>query len=142
MRMRASVTKLRITCVGMGRPCGLMDKALVFGTTDCRFESCQGHAQHKEVSLAGLHKAAQGRGPWPQALFAAISAIAREGTCMPGLPVQSLHDQEAQDGVSAHNTKLRITCVGSRRPCGLMDKALVFGTKDYRFESCQGHGVV
>ena len=24
------------------RPCGLMDKALVFGTQDCRFESCQG----------------------------------------------------------------------------------------------------
>ena len=23
-------------------PCGLMDKALVFGTKDCRFESCQG----------------------------------------------------------------------------------------------------
>ena len=28
----------------------------------------------------------------------------------------------------------------SWRPCGLMDKALVFGTKDCRFESCQGHG--
>ena len=26
-------------------PCGLMDKALVFGTKDCRLESCQGHAQ-------------------------------------------------------------------------------------------------
>ena len=26
------------------RPCGLMDKALVFGTKDCRFESCQGHS--------------------------------------------------------------------------------------------------
>ena len=26
------------------RPCGLMDKALFFGTKDCRFESCQGHA--------------------------------------------------------------------------------------------------
>ena len=25
------------------RPCGLMDKALVFGTKDCKFESCQGH---------------------------------------------------------------------------------------------------
>ena len=25
------------------RPCGLMDKALVFGAKDCRFESCQGH---------------------------------------------------------------------------------------------------
>ena len=24
-------------------PCGLMDKALVFGTKDCRFESGQGH---------------------------------------------------------------------------------------------------
>ena len=24
-------------------PCGLMDKALVFGTKDCRLESCQGH---------------------------------------------------------------------------------------------------
>ena len=24
-------------------PCGLMDKALVFGTKDCRFESCRGH---------------------------------------------------------------------------------------------------
>ena len=29
--------------VSMQRPCGLMDKALVFGTKDCRFESCQGH---------------------------------------------------------------------------------------------------
>ena len=30
-------------------PCGLMDKALLFGSKDCRFESCQGHsdgAQH------------------------------------------------------------------------------------------------
>ncbi len=26
-----------------------------------------------------------------------------------------------------------------RRPCGLMDKALVFGTKDCWFESCQAH---
>ena len=27
----------------LARPCGLMDKALVFGTKDCRFDSCQGH---------------------------------------------------------------------------------------------------
>ena len=27
------------------RPCGLMDKALVFGTKDCRFEFCQGHTR-------------------------------------------------------------------------------------------------
>ena len=27
-------------------PCGLMDKALVFGTKDCRLESCQGHFDH------------------------------------------------------------------------------------------------
>ena len=30
-------------CALYQRPCGLMDKALVFGTKDCRFESCQGH---------------------------------------------------------------------------------------------------
>ena len=34
--------KLGYTRAYMG-PCGLMDKALVFGTKDCRFESCQGH---------------------------------------------------------------------------------------------------
>ena len=35
-----------ITCMvalKASRPCGLMDKALVLGTKDCRFESCQGH---------------------------------------------------------------------------------------------------
>ena len=36
-------------------PCGLMDKALVFGTKDCRFESCQGHCMfclfHRVVRL-------------------------------------------------------------------------------------------
>ena len=39
------------------RPCGLMDKALVFGTKDCRFESCQGHARFKKK-----HKAQPARG--------------------------------------------------------------------------------
>ena len=34
-----------LTCVDKLRhwPCGLMDKALLFGSKDCRFESCQGH---------------------------------------------------------------------------------------------------
>ena len=32
-------------------PCGLMDKALVFGTKDCRFESCQGQLFPKIPSL-------------------------------------------------------------------------------------------
>ena len=35
------------------RPCGLMDKALVFGTKDCRFESCQGQLFQKILSLLG-----------------------------------------------------------------------------------------
>ena len=35
-------------------PCGLMDKALVFGTKDCRFESCQGHP----LCLAGRNPVA------------------------------------------------------------------------------------
>ena len=32
---------------GNKRLCGLMDKALVFGTKYCRLESCQGHAARK-----------------------------------------------------------------------------------------------
>ena len=36
------------------RPCGLMDKALVFGTKDCRFESCQGHGSATTDGLAHM----------------------------------------------------------------------------------------
>ena len=79
-------------------PCGLMDKALVFGATGCRLESCQGHV------LANR----------------AIWLVA-----MPG--GQFLSDCQWQITVSW--------------PCGLMDKALVFGTKDCRLESCQGHAL-
>ena len=32
-------------------PCGLMDKALVFGTKDCRFESCQGHLARADAPV-------------------------------------------------------------------------------------------
>ena len=35
-------------------PCGLMDKALVFGTKDCRFESCQGHFLRVRATDLGL----------------------------------------------------------------------------------------
>ena len=38
-------------------PCGLMDKALVFGTKDCRFESCQGQASPRVVALWARAKA-------------------------------------------------------------------------------------
>ncbi len=44
------------------------------------------------------------------------------------------------EGVSRACVARRILGGGraNRWPCGLMDKALVFGTKDCRFESCQG----
>ena len=35
-------------------PCGLMDKALVFGTKDCRFESCQGHGRARSCRNTGI----------------------------------------------------------------------------------------
>ena len=37
------------------RSCGLMDKALVFGTKDCRFESCQDHYYSGLNSLSHQH---------------------------------------------------------------------------------------
>ena len=38
------------------RSCGLMDKALVFGTKDCRFESCQDQAKVKTVSCGATYR--------------------------------------------------------------------------------------
>ena len=39
-----------------------------------------------------------------------------------------------------HLPRLCLAAVLVVRPCGLMDKALVFGIKDCRFESCQDQG--
>ena len=36
---------------GFKRSCGLMDKALVFGTKECRFESCQDQSNTELLSL-------------------------------------------------------------------------------------------
>ena len=101
-----------------------MDKALVFGTKDCRFESCQGHSKL-----------------WPAGLMDKASV------CEAG---DSRFDSWAGHCCYAECAKCRIcnkvyevSVSGSlvrkiERPCGLMDTALVFGTKDCRFESCQG----
>ena len=54
-----SIAPRRSTLADRGRnsvwqwPCGLMDKALVFGTKDCRFESCQGQLFQKILNLLG-----------------------------------------------------------------------------------------
>ena len=41
------------------RPCGLMDKALVFGTKDCRFESCQG-----QMHIRAMPQTSSARAKW------------------------------------------------------------------------------
>ena len=40
---------------------------------------------------------------------------------------------------SRENSRESCSCPYIHWPCGLMDKALVFGTKDCSLESCQGH---
>ena len=40
---KARIALIRVSKHSFHWPCGLMDEALVFGTKDCRFESCQGH---------------------------------------------------------------------------------------------------
>ena len=47
----------------------------------------------------------------------------------------------AHRGPRQQRVKCARYCECVRRPCGLMDKALVFGTKDCRLESCQDQGV-
>ena len=49
-------------------PCGLMDKALVFGTKDCRFESCQGHLSFKGILQTAWHAVSDGRFHLPKLL--------------------------------------------------------------------------
>ena len=134
-----------------------MDKALVFGTKDCRFAPCQGHVYSlrtplptklhstlarggKTDNLNGLKFSSSARG-----YSAHVSRSAR------GCSGHVTHKSRGQPGVGALQAGRRLTpglavlCDISarphifRRPCGLMDKALVFGTKDCRFESCQGH---
>ena len=46
-----------------------MDKALVFGTKDCRFESCQGHALR---IAAPLRRRVFRQGPWLPCQFARV----------------------------------------------------------------------
>ncbi len=48
------------------RPCGLMDKALVLGTKDCRFESCQGHNPNVALHIAPR---------WPWCLILPVCAV-------------------------------------------------------------------
>ena len=51
--------------------------------------------------------------------------------------------QQARLGRPCHHQQAyrNLLLLVHQRPCGLMDKALVLGTKDCRLESCQGHDV-
>ena len=82
------------------RSCGLMDKALVFGTKDCRLESCQDHMRSCSSCSAGsLHHLQQQAMTW-QALCCdgqlrrcsgITSALHAEG---PGLNPHCVHAQK------------------------------------------------
>ena len=102
--------------------CGLMDKALVFGTKDCRLESCQ-----------------------DQHIWGALTADVPQFLQTECLVPRSSRYHHTQKGLG--NARGCFGWVGNKcntdgafspwRSCGLMDKALVFGTKDCRLESCQ-----
>ena len=146
-------------------PCGLMDKALVFGTKDCRFESCQGQ-EGPCARARGLHRArcglrqpqrppltrtgaevhvevtgegttcagpdVRGASGCTRLLVVAIASSAPRATPLPG--GHTGHEVPLQHA----NAWLPAGHAQFRWPCGLMDKVLVLGTKDCRFESCQG----
>ena len=140
-----------------------MDKALVFQTKDCRFEPCQdqgvGKAREARGGLfvtgaawadAGARQAiavcARPRAlPRQMASVITCSGGARyplRPRCGPQAPLLTPHiagrlklDRHARP-LAKH-----VSCTVCRASflkwsCGLMDKALVFGTKDCRFESC------
>ena len=55
-----------------------MDKALVFGTKDCRFESCQGHAHRQKVAAGGN----QARAPFVPRTSSTVFDLACASACM------------------------------------------------------------
>ena len=134
-----------------------MDKALVFGTKDCRFESCQGHVYSLRTPLPSKLHSTRARGGKTDKLnglkfsSSARGYSAHVSRSAHGCSGHVTHKSRGQPGVGALQAGRRLTpglavlCDISarphifRRPCGLMDKALVSGTKDCRFESCQGH---
>ena len=80
MRSREASRRLGYTwpCAGTSRACGLMDKALVFGTKDCRFESCQAqYIPHPDTTLHVLPY----RAPRPSSLWTLLEDI---GGCAGG----------------------------------------------------------
>ena len=130
------------------RPCGLMDKALVFGTKDCRFESCQGHVYSLRTPLPSKLHSTRARGGKTDKLnglkfsSSARGYSAHVSRSAHGCSGHVTHKSRGQPGVGALQAGRRLTpglavlCDISarphifRRPCGLMDKALVFGTKN------------
>ncbi len=92
------------------RPCGLMDKALVFGTKDCRFESCQGHCLSDRLVncmgvsspiVAGLPPAPPATTASPTSAHRMLSSVHRGlVTCLP-LPGPCLSFGQARATVSA-----------------------------------------
>ena len=65
----------------------------------------------------------------------ALVTVSTPGACV------ATHEARLREHMCSGPTDCLDAAYINRWPCGLMDKALVFGTKDCRFESCQGHGL-
>ena len=78
-----------VGCLNMW-PCGLMDKALVFGTKDCRLESCQGHAcAFVGPAACPRHAARCHLGPRQRAGARRGRGMSRPGDTLAGHPRQA-----------------------------------------------------
>lgn len=77
-------------------PCGLMDKALVLGTKDCRFESCQGQACEDRIARPCWRAAVCGRRQPPAAGSPHASGHTEDVKWPRGVTVSTL-DSESSD---------------------------------------------
>ena len=126
-------------------------RALVFGTKDCRLESSQVHACWQKVAAGGN----QARAPFAPCASSTVFGLVCASACRTALPrCKGLYfsSEEPSPSSAARSSPApgSSMCIETvlmhapdnlliiRWPCGLMDKALVFGTKDCRFEFCQG----
>ena len=98
-------------------PCGLMDKALVFGTKDCRFESCQGHDTGIGILKAGDESARttpsqKHLGPTRQVPRGVLSSNCEQRNCHePARKACSCADVAAARWLPIHNlTSPKMSC--------------------------------
>uniref|UniRef100_A0A915CJW9 Uncharacterized protein n=1 Tax=Parascaris univalens TaxID=6257 RepID=A0A915CJW9_PARUN len=120
-----------------------MDNASVYGTEDCRFESCRGRVGHyTSTSCCDTVVATNLRSRRDILVFVGNDSelLAQPETLRDRKSLNKIEEYVAawRNGQRVGLRNRRLQNMKSMWPRGTMDNASVYGTEDCRFESCRG----